>query len=103
VKLFPNPANQKPDAKPGSTGEHTGRGHVKKEVPQAPREIAGVELLGKPLPCKRGGSQKAKQKSAIGREVLDGCAAQLVILGENTASRAVVTCVRIYARGEAVS
>jgi hypothetical protein len=92
VKLFPNPANQKPDAQPRNADEHTGRRHVKQKVPQAPREIAGVELLGELLPRKRGGSQESKQKSAIGREVLDGCAAQLVILGENTASRAVVIC-----------
>ena len=90
MELFPDPADQGSDGESDDTCYERGSDDKSEEVPEASDKVVPVDLRREVLPRDRCGAEEADQKPAIRGEILDAGAAELVELGQDASSRAVL-------------
>jgi hypothetical protein len=83
VHLLPEQSGRDPQPQTGDTREYPSGSDNAEEIPQASREAPSVELNGQQPPRKGRRTDEPDKKAEVGRDVLDGRAAQTVELRDD--------------------
>ena len=83
MQLLPEEPRRDSESQSGDASEDARGGDDAEEVPQSAREPSGIELYGEEPPRERRGPDEPDEKAEVGRDVLDGRAAQAVELRDD--------------------
>ena len=90
MKLFPGPADDGSDGESDDTCDERGTDDKSKEIPEPADKVVPIDLCSQILPGNGCGAEEADKEPAIRGEILDAGATELIELGQDASSRAML-------------